>query len=198
MSEFNAISNRFNFLLNEIQSWENDLQTTNSNLEHRILHDNLTLLPNRSYFQQQINQFFNDNAQRNQFALLFIDNDNFKAINDNYGHQVGDAVLIEMSSRLKKSLRSGDFIARLGGDEFAVLLPNTQKPEHAIAVANHLIHSAEQPMVLDDQTQVSFSFSIGIAMSNSATSAEQLIHSADLAMYQAKLNKHRKWAMFEH
>lgn len=198
VSEFNTISERFNFLLNEIQSWESDLQTANSNLEHRILHDNLTLLPNRSYFQQQIQQLFNDPNQKSKFALLFIDNDNFKAINDNYGHQVGDAVLVEMSERLKKSLRSGDFIARLGGDEFAVLLPNTHKPEHAIAVANHLIQSSELPMVLSDQTEVTFSFSIGIALSHSVNNVDQLIHTADLAMYQAKINKHRKWAMFEY
>ena len=198
VQEFNVVSHSFNTLLNEIQSWENHLQETNSNLEHRVLHDNLTLLPNRSYFQQRINQLFNDAAHRNHFALLFIDNDNFKEINDKYGHQVGDAVLIEMSQRLKQSLRHDDFIARLGGDEFAVLLSNIYQPEHAISVASHLIRATESPMVLLDKTEIHFSFSIGIAISIHAHNAEQLIHSADLAMYQAKINKHRKWAMFEH
>lgn len=198
VQEFNIISNSFNTLLNEIQSWENHLQETNSNLEHRVLHDNLTLLPNRSYFQQKISQLFNDIKHRNHFALLFIDNDNFKYINDKHGHQAGDAVLIEMSERLRQSLRHDDFIARLGGDEFAVLLANIYQPEHAINVATHLLRATETPMILADQSEVHFSFSIGIAMSMHAHNAEQLIHSADLAMYQAKLNKHRKWAMFEH
>lgn len=196
ISEFNNISNSFNLLLNEIQRWENQLQETNSNLEHRVLHDPLTQLPNRTYFQQKLNQLVHDANIKNNFALLFLDNDNFKEINDTFGHQIGDAVLQEMATRLRQALRHNDFVARLGGDEFAILLTNIHQPEQAITVASHLLKASESPLIINDKPPVHFSFSIGIALSLHADHPDQLIHHADLAMYQAKNQKHKKWFLF--
>lgn len=196
ISEFNNISNSFNLLLNEIQRWENQLQETNSNLEHRVLHDQLTQLPNRAYFQQKLNQLMSDPNLQNSFALLFLDNDNFKEINDTFGHQTGDAVLKEMANRLRQALRHNDFIARLGGDEFAILLTHIGHPEQAITVATHLLKASELPLMLDNKQPVRFSFSIGIALSTHADHPDQLVHYADLAMYQAKNHQHRKWFLF--
>ena len=197
ISEFNNISNSFNLLLNEIQRWDHQLQQTNSNLEHRVLHDPLTELPNRVYFQQKLQSLLKDPLHQNSFALLFIDNDNFKDINDTYGHQVGDEVLKEMARRLRQSLRHNDFIARLGGDEFAILLTNIHQSEQAVTVASHLLKSSELPLTLQDKTEIHFGFSIGIALSIYARSQDELIHFADLAMYQAKTHQHRKWFLFQ-
>ena len=196
ISEFNNISNSFNLLLNEIQRWENQLQETNIDLQHRVFHDQLTQLPNRAYFQKQLSQLFTDSRHRQSFALLFIDNDNFKEINDTFGHLAGDAVLQEMAARLRQALRHNDFIARLGGDEFAILLTNIQQAEQAITVASHLLKTSELPLILNSDTPIRFSFSIGIALAVHANNQEELIHNADLAMYQAKIHPQRNWFLF--
>lgn len=187
IAEFNKISHRFNELLDEIQTWHTHLQQENSHLEHRALHDALTQLPNRAYFNQRLELLFEDEDSRPHFALLFIDNNNFKEINDTYGHQVGDAVLQEMANRLKQALRHNDFLARLGGDEFAVLLIDIKHASHALTVAQNLLLTAHEPLMMNNQI-IHFSFSIGIAMSADANSAEQLVYFADQAMYQAKEN----------
>ena len=109
-----------------------------------------------------------------------------KEINDKYGHLAGDAVLKEMSKRLKVSLRQDDFIARLGGDEFAILLKNIQRPDHSISIAQHLLNCCKAPLYYE-KTEIYFSFSIGIAFFNCFKSPEDLITAADSAMYKAKL-----------
>jgi diguanylate cyclase (GGDEF)-like protein len=118
-------------------------------------------------------------------ALFFIDNNNFKDINDQYGHLAGDAVLQEMANRLKTSLRQDDFIARLGGDEFAILIRNISKTEHLAKISENLLKCCEQPLQFE-QHEIHFSFSIGIASTEQAHSPEDLITAADSAMYKAK------------
>ncbi len=195
IAEFNTISESFNALLNEIQTWQAHLQQENSHLEYRALHDILTQLPNRAYFNQRLAQLFEHPNTRRHFALLYIDNNSFKEINDTYGHQAGDAVLQEMAIRLKRTLRSNDFIARIGGDEFAVLLLNISKPMQAMTAAKNLLRVGDTPLQFEN-TSIQFGFSIGVALSVQADSIEQLIHQADQAMYQAKANTPQKLAIY--
>ncbi|MCF9047301.1 diguanylate cyclase domain-containing protein [Acinetobacter nectaris] len=184
IEEFQSFNTTFNELLSEIQTWHNQLQHENKQLSLQVKHDPLTNLPNRSYFYQSLLNIFNSPYERSSSALLFIDNNNFKAINDQYGHLAGDNVLIEMSHRLKGRLRENDFIARLGGDEFAVILRSIH-PKHIERVAQDLINTCDTPLIFNGH-QIYFSFSIGIALSLYASSPEDLINQADQAMYRAK------------
>ena len=187
--EFQHINNVFNQLLEEIQIWHTHLQSENHQLSFEVRHDHLTQLPNRSYFYQVLLNLFEDQSSRNNFALMFIDNNHFKDINDRYGHLAGDAVLQEMATRLRARLRNQDFIARLGGDEFAVVLKSITQIEHLISIAENLIESSKQPLSFQGQ-MIEFSFSLGIAFSQFANSPEDLITQADQAMYKAKILSH--------
>jgi len=192
--EFQELNDSFNQLLDEIQSWHTHLQKENTELSYQVQHDHLTQLPNRNYFYQVLCNLFDDVTQRQTLALLFIDNNNFKAINDQYGHLVGDEVLKEMALRLKGQIRQNDFVARLAGDEFAIILRSISKIEHLISIAENLIKCCEEPLIYKGQS-ISFSFSLGIAISSHASSPEDLISQADQAMYKAKSLQHH-WFIY--
>ena len=194
IKEFQSLNGVFNQLLDEIQSWHTHLQNENVELSYQVQHDHLTELPNRSYFFQVLCNLFDDPKQRDNLALLFIDNNNFKAINDQYGHLVGDEVLKEMAIRLKQHLRLDDFVARLAGDEFAIILRSISKTEHLISIAENLIKCCEEPLIYKGQS-VYFSFSLGIAVSSMALTPEDLISQADQAMYKAKSLKNH-WFIY--
>ena len=194
IKEFDQLNIVFNQLLEEIQSWHNHLQKENTALTHQVQHDDLTKLPNRNYFYQQLFGVFDESDTQKHAALIFIDNNNFKAINDNYGHLVGDEVLKEMAKRLKENTRQSDFVARLSGDEFAIILKSVKRVDNLILIAENLIKCCEQPLIYKDQ-EVHFSFSIGIAIANEAQSPEDLISRADQAMYKAKTLKHH-WFIY--
>ncbi|WP_173911424.1 sensor domain-containing diguanylate cyclase [Acinetobacter sp. Marseille-Q1618] len=196
IQEFNHLNNVFNQLLEEIQSWHTHLQNENQQLSYQVQHDHLTGLPNRNYFYQVLVNSFNNTSEKQQIALLFIDTNNFKTINDQYGHQAGDAVLKEMAHRLQKNIRQDDFVARLSGDEFAIILNSIQHIEHLISIAENLVKSSEEPLLYNDQS-IYFSFSLGIALSNQAMSPEDLISQADQAMYKAKSLTHH-WFIYHH
>ncbi|WP_324627292.1 diguanylate cyclase domain-containing protein [Acinetobacter sp. MD2(2019)] len=187
IKEFQSLSNIFNLLLSKIQISTTQLEEENTQLSHQAKHDQLTQLPNRHYFHQVLRQYFNASSKANA-ALLFIDNNNFKDINDQYGHQAGDAVLQEMAVRLKDTIRHNDFIARLGGDEFAIILSNIDNQEQIVRVCDHLLKSSEKPIIFNHE-EIRFSFSIGISFTQHSTSSEQLITQADNAMYIAKTLK---------
>lgn len=191
--ELNELSQDFNSLLDEIEQWHLSLKQENDELALRALHDSLTGLPNRGFFEKRLESSFNQAKNSIPLALLFIDNDRFKQINDTYGHAAGDQVLTEMSRRLQSRLRQKDFVARLGGDEFAVILPHIMDEQHAIMVAESLLAIAQLPVQLDDQRQVQFYLSIGIALSTDCDSPQQLLAKADAAMYQAKLVTTNSW-----
>lgn len=182
--EIRLISGVFNNLLDKVQRTNEKLQNENSQLSHKALHDQLTELPNRHYFYNMLFSQF-ESYDKNQTALLFIDNNNFKDINDIYGHLAGDAVLKEMAQRLRKNVRSQDVVARLGGDEFAILIRQIEHYDHLERICEHLIASCQTPLSFD-QHQITFSFSIGAAFSKYFTSPEALIAEADQAMYTAK------------
>ena len=155
-------------------------------LEHQALHDALTDLPNRVLLHDRMQQAIRA-AQREQasVALLVMDVDRFKEVNDTFGHHIGDLLLEQLGERLGSALRSSDTIARLGGDEFAILLPSATY-EDARQIADRLQHLLEQPFGLGG-LQLEIDASIGIALApDHASDADTLLRRADVAMYVAK------------
>ncbi|HYQ70969.1 MAG TPA: EAL domain-containing protein [Gammaproteobacteria bacterium] len=155
-------------------------------IRHDAVHDALTQLPNRTLFMDRLNHL-QAQAQRHrqQFAVLFLDLDRFKLINDSLGHLVGDQLLVEVARRLQQATRKTDTLARLGGDEFILLLENILHPEDAIHAAEQLLACFEHPFFLEGQ-HIYTNASIGIALSSGRHLPEELLRSADTAMYRAK------------
>lgn len=156
-------------------------------IQYLARHDALTGLPNRILFSETLVQTLHNSARhRRRFALLFIDLDRFKDINDTLGHQAGDQLLHEMAQRLKDTLRGGDFVARLGGDEFVVLLPEIEIGNDAAIVARKLLAALTKPIVVHGQ-ECRVSASIGISeYPTDAKDEHALMKNADIAMYHAK------------
>ena len=195
IKEFQNLNSVFNELLEEIQVWHTHLQKENHQLSFQAHHDQLTGLPNRHYFYNKLLNIFDNPQYRHNSALLLIDNNKFKAINDEYGHLAGDAVLKEMATRLGQSVRHEDFIARLGGDEFAIILHTIHHADHLQAIAEVLLRSCKEPLDFNGQL-IHFGFSVGIAFSHFAENPEDLVMQADQAMYKAKnLNPH--WFLYK-
>lgn len=172
-------------------------------IENRLLikatHDDLTGLPNRHFFMENT-AYSVDLRRKNKkyhFAVIFIDLDRFKIVNDSMGHLAGDRLLIEISSRLKACLRPQDIVARLGGDEFAILLHDIQTIDDATEVAERIQEKISLPIILEGR-EIFPSASIGIAFSDFiCNSVEEIIKDADIAMYQAKYSGRAKYAIFE-
>ncbi|KAI9131445.1 bifunctional diguanylate cyclase/phosphodiesterase [Acaryochloris sp. CCMEE 5410] len=166
---------------------------------HVALYDHLTELPSRALFLDQLHRTLTRvNRQTNYlFAVLFLDCDRFKVINDSLGHAIGDQLLIEVAKRLTAALRPGDVIARLGGDEFAILLENIAGQDQAEQVASRLNRELEKAFELQGHT-VYISASIGIALnSDHSPQAENLLRDADNAMYRAKALGKSRYVVFE-
>lgn len=151
-------------------------------------HDGLTALPNRRAFLDKLSNVLNNSvAQEGSLAVLFIDLDHFKSINDNFGHGVGDQLLAVVGARLTQVIRSDDVVARLGGDEFACLLMHAPSSAHIAQVANKLFDGIAAPIQLGTlNLQVQPSIGIATCLNGQVTNAEQLMGRADRAMYRAK------------
>ncbi len=163
----------------------NDLK---ERLRHQAYHDLLTGLPNRALFIERVQAALAHSS--GGVAVLFVDLDDFKAINDTLGHAVGDEVLVEVGRRVERSVRQGDTAARLAGDEFAVLLESTEI-DGADIVATCMLESIQRPIMLHGR-ETRLNCSIGIALSSQGISADELLLNADVAMYSAKQSgKHR-------
>lgn len=156
-------------------------------IEYIAYHDGLTTLPNRRLFSQLLGKSINQATRyHRQLAVLFLDLDRFKHINDTLGHDAGDQLLQEVASRLKKCLRDSDTVARLGGDEFIVLLPELDAKTYAATVAQKILAGIARPFVLLGQ-EIRVTASVGISIGPQDGEDEQtLIKNADSAMYQAK------------
>lgn len=155
-------------------------------LEHLALHDALTELPNRAWFMDQLNRSL-ARATRSEatLALLFLDLDGFKEVNDRFGHDAGDQLLFSVSGRLRKVVRPSDVLARLGGDEFTILCEDMAGPEQASSIATRLLEAFVRPFRIAPG-DVSVTASIGVAVSRGSDTAATLLQSADSAMYRAK------------
>jgi len=164
------------------------LKQSEARLEHLAHYDPLTDLPNRLLIQSRLEHALERaERQRQQVAVLFLDLDRFKNVNDSLGHPVGDELLEALARRLSERLREGDTLGRLGGDEFLVVLENLEHPEDAAAVAQTLIQLLERPFTLPSGHEVYVGASIGISLyPNDGASVTELIKYADVAMYQAK------------
>lgn len=151
-------------------------------------YDSLTGLPNRRLFYDRLDQAM-ERARRHQchMALLFMDLNGFKVINDTYGHGVGDQLLIAFAARLRQSVRKMDTVARLAGDEFIVIVEDMKIPDAAIIVADKIGEATQQPFLVD-QYVIQIALSIGIAVFENKDSADDLIKKADSAMYLSKIS----------
>ncbi len=168
-------------------------------LKYQALHDSLTGLPNRVRLLDRLghalSRYRRDPEQ--QFAVLFLDLDRFKVVNDSVGHLFGDLMLKEASRRIAACLRAQDTVARLGGDEFALLLEDIHEPNDACQVAERVIASLTEPMRIEGKELFS-SASIGIALSAPRYErAEELLRDADVAMYRAKARGRQRYEMFD-
>lgn len=156
-------------------------------IRHLALHDALTGLPNRVLFRERVNDAIRQARRtQHQVAVLFIDLDHFKGINDTLGHQIGDRLLQLTASRLRRCLREGDGVARLGGDEFVIDLPMLTSSSDAMSIAHKVLEVLSEPFMID-QYALHASASIGIGLyPNDGQDVEALMHAADTAMYHAK------------
>ncbi|MGY2399648.1 diguanylate cyclase domain-containing protein [Pseudomonas sp. SDO5271_S396] len=188
IAELDSLGSDFNALLGEMEAWQNHLQSENESLAHQANHDSLTGLPNRAFFEGRLIRALRSAAKaKEQVAVLYLDSDRFKEINDSFGHAAGDAVLVAVADRVRAQLREDDLVARLGGDEFAILLAPLHKVEDAQRIANKIIASMDVPIAVPGNTQVLTSLSIGIALyPDHGATPGTLLNAADAAMYQAK------------
>ena len=166
--------------------------------------DPLTRLPNRLYFIDRLESAIETAGQQDSlFAVLFVDLDQFKMVNDSFGHAAGDELLIDVAGRLRTGIRSGarpggpgeSVVARIGGDEFAIFLGNLQREAEAAAIATRILERLSEPFYYDGR-RILVSASIGIALSSSGVTPEELLRNADTAMYHAKTNGKARFEFF--
>ncbi len=167
-------------------------------MSHHAFHDRLTTLPNRALFMDRLTHRLKTNElEAGGFAVLFIDLDNFKIVNDSLGHESGDALLIEVAARLQSAVRRADTVARLGGDEFTVIFDEVTTAAEAVEIAERIQRSLLSPVNLSDR-DVFVGCSIGIVMSSdSSRDAAGLLRDADTAMYEAKASGKSSVALFD-
>ena len=172
-------------------------QALEDQLRHLAFHDSLTGLANRALFANRVEHALIRSARRREpMAVLFLDLDDFKTVNDTLGHADGDELLGTVAERLRQCLRAGDTPARLGGDEFAVLLEELNGRQEAVAVAHRILDALRPPVVLQGR-EVTIGASIGIAVSRSGDEgADVLLRNADVAMYTAKNQGKNRYVTF--
>ena len=174
-----------------------DQKRIEAQLLHDALHDPLTGLANRVLFADHVERALASRRRgRTKVSLLFLDLDDFKAVNDTLGHRAGDRLLIEVARRLTETIRAGDVVARQGGDEFTVLLDRVHGVEEATASAERLAMALRRPVELEGLTIV-ICVSIGIVLASDETSADDLLAHADAAMYAAKAQGKARHAVFD-
>lgn len=167
-------------------------------LMHSAFHDVLTGLPNRTLFRERLEQAIEqaNEDQAYRFAVLFLDLDRFKVINDSLGHLVGDELLVVVARRIKAQLRPDDMVARLGGDEFAILLSSIPSTDQVAAIAERIQLELAKPIVLQEQ-RIFTASSIGIAIGSADYDwPDEILRDADMAMYQAKSRGRARYELF--
>ena len=174
-----------------------DRKMLEDRLQFQAFHDPLTLLPNRAMFNGRLETAFSRYARDGSIALLFLDLDRFKLINDTLGHDAGDQLLRTVARRLEQCIRPNDMVARLGGDEFVVLLDGVHNDDEAIRVAQRILSEIQQPVPLDNQREIHVATSIGIVRPTSDhLTHHDFLRDADVALYHAKESGRGRFAVF--
>src|SRR3954447_14717516 len=172
-------------------------RSAESKVRHQALHDPLTGLPNRSLLIDRLNHWAaRAGRDRSTAAVLFVDLDNFKVINDALGHEHGDRLLCSVADRLRRELRPSDTVARVGGDEFVLFCEDIPNEHHALAMVDRLVHALGEPFDLGGQAQHATA-SVGIALGDGSSDPEMLIRNADAAMYRAKERGRARYELFD-
>jgi diguanylate cyclase (GGDEF)-like protein/PAS domain S-box-containing protein len=176
----------------------NDRRIAQQRLQHDALHDTLTGLPNRTLFVDRLNQILHRSVRDPEAgcAVLFLDIDRFKLVNDSLSHGVGDNLLIALAARVLAALRPGDTVARLGGDEFTVLLEDITGPADAMVVATRILRALGDAFNIDGN-ELFVTASIGISLSAPGLGPADLMRNADIAMYDAKRRGRARTAVFD-
>jgi diguanylate cyclase (GGDEF)-like protein/PAS domain S-box-containing protein len=194
-----AVAGRDGVVVRIIEHFEDitERKAFENELGHQALHDSLTGLPNRALLADRLELAIKAlGRDGGQLALLFLDLDRFKVVNDSLGHPIGDRVLVTMAERLQRELRKGDSAARFGGDEFVLVCPNTTMSE-AIKVAMRACAAVAEPMEIDGEAVV-LTASVGIAAAHGPSdSPDRLIRDADAAMYRAKDSGRGRYEVFD-
>ena len=193
--EIDALADDFNGLLIEMQAKEAvieahhaELRRSNDSLRTLSRYDSLTQLPNRAYLSEHLNEVLEAcRAGAHQAGLVFIDTDRFKQVNDRFGHAAGDALLVELSKRLRASIRDSDFVARLGGDEFIIVITPLRDAQEVAHLTERVGRALDQPLRLPGGAIHTISVTMGVAVfPDHAQTTDELIKAADQAMYRAK------------
>lgn len=190
IAEIDSLRVDFNALLDELHQWQSSMESLNQHLHYHANHDSLTGLANRHYFEKTVQRALDFAVeQKTELCILYLDGNDFKKINDTYGHATGDEVLRAMSQRIKSALRETDLVARVGGDEFCVLLNHLGDLEEINRLKVKISDALKRPLQLSDSVQIDLSASIGMArFPQDGESLDALMHAADHAMYQTKRN----------
>lgn len=191
IEEFHIFSQDFNSLLGEMQDWHQQLQRKNASLQRSALHDPLTGLANRASFRMTLDKLLLDDKPTTGSALLFMDGDNFKYINDTWGHAAGDLVLIEVAKRLMQFTNNQHLAFRLGGDEFAMIVHSISDSVQVNLILKQLKDALEQPILLQEGHKIIMTMSVGVALTEHIANADELMETADRNMYIEK-NKQRQ------
>ena len=176
-----------------------DRKLLEEQIEYQSFHDSLTTLPNRSLFLDRLDLALRRRQRTNsQMAVLYLDIDDFKTVNDSLGHEVGDLLLVDLARRILQSIRSADTVARLGGDEFGILMEDLDNLEDAVTGAERIIDMLKDPFEVEG-TKLLARVSVGIAVANEVSdiSAGDILRDADIAMYAAKRRGKGSYEMFE-
>ncbi|RKU04724.1 diguanylate cyclase [Burkholderia sp. Nafp2/4-1b] len=199
IAELNQLGDDFNALLDELEDWQNTLRDENASLEYKATHDALTGLPNRVQFESRLSLALCDAVVTGQrVAVLYLDCDRFKEINDCLGHDAGDAVLVGVAKRLRMQVRETDLVARLGGDEFAVMLAAVREADAVSRIADAIVSGMVLSIELSDGRMVATMMSAGVALyPDHASDAIGLLRAADAAMYRAKRARPGSWQLAE-
>jgi diguanylate cyclase (GGDEF)-like protein len=167
-------------------------------LHHHAFHDSLTGLANRRLLVQRLDRaLLRSTRDHKTHALIFVDVDRFKSINDNLGHVTGDEFLVAIAGRIGEVVRSRDLLARFGGDEFVLLLEDVRGVGEAAAAARRVCTAVEQPLMLSGGYEVVATVSVGVALTEPGKTADDVLHNADVAMYEAKARRGGIYKVFD-